>query len=347
MGKERERSFHWDNVKFVLILLVVTGHFLGIYEGEFLTQKKLFYFINIFHMPAFIFVSGLFSKSAINGKKFRIDRVFFYALLYFLVKTMIFVISMFFDGNQNYELLNDQGVQWYMWAMVMFLCATRLFRRIRPGFLLGVAVLVAVFAGYDWTIGRSFSMGRFLQWYPFFLAGYYLDPEKVSEKLNRPWLRAVSAVFLLVLGYVCFFHLGRLSRMRPLLIGSYSYEKLPYPQFGGVCRLVYYVLAALACVAVFSLIPAGKTFFSEWGRHSLTIYFWHRPVLELAVKLGMRDILEKIWPDHWLWLYLACAILLTMVLLCPCFEKPIMWIKGQCAGQRMICEASGKEKENG
>lgn len=330
MESVQERSFHWDNVKFILILLVVIGHFLGIYEGENLKLKEMFYFINTFHMPAFIFVSGLFSKSAINGKRFRTDLVFFYLLLYFLLKTMLFVVSMFFGGSCSYKFFNDQGIQWYMWAMVMFLCVTRLLRHIRPEFLLGVSVLVAVFAGYDWSIGRAFSLGRFLQWYPFFLAGYYLDPKRVSEKLHCPWIRTVSAGIVLFWIYVCIFQLDRIAWIRPLLIGSYSYEKLPYPQLGGVWRILYYMLAAALSIAVFSLIPKGKVFFSEWGRHSLAIYFWHRPILEIAVQIGIRNVLEKIWPAHWLWLYLGCAVLLTMVLLCPCFEKPILWIKKQC-----------------
>ena len=66
---EKERDYYFDNLKAVLIFLVVLGHFLlPIYDDAFLVVlKRLIY---VFHMPLFVFVSGYFSKNIYkNGNK--------------------------------------------------------------------------------------------------------------------------------------------------------------------------------------------------------------------------------------------------------------------------------------
>ncbi|MCD8133214.1 MAG: acyltransferase family protein [Clostridiales bacterium] len=57
----KERNDHFDNIKAVLIFLVVLGHVfrnLGANGDEYLVYKIIY----SFHMPAFLFVSGYFMK---------------------------------------------------------------------------------------------------------------------------------------------------------------------------------------------------------------------------------------------------------------------------------------------
>ena len=65
----KERVSLWDNAKFLLIFLVVLGHFADYYTKDSLNMRRLFLFIYLFHMPAFIFISGLFSKNTVNHKR--------------------------------------------------------------------------------------------------------------------------------------------------------------------------------------------------------------------------------------------------------------------------------------
>lgn len=59
---KKERDYLFDNYKVFLIFLVVIGHFIepSYTNNEFLYTLK--WFIFSFHMPAFIFISGYFSK---------------------------------------------------------------------------------------------------------------------------------------------------------------------------------------------------------------------------------------------------------------------------------------------
>ncbi len=59
-------------MKFVLIFLVVLGHFVGKeYSFESGAAKATFFGIYVFHMPAFIFLSGLMHRvdKAINWQR--------------------------------------------------------------------------------------------------------------------------------------------------------------------------------------------------------------------------------------------------------------------------------------
>lgn len=57
-----ERNLKIDNMKGVLILLVVIGHMLLSIHGTTRGVTNLFYLIYTFHMPAFVFLSGLFAQ---------------------------------------------------------------------------------------------------------------------------------------------------------------------------------------------------------------------------------------------------------------------------------------------
>lgn len=67
--KNDSREYLFDNYKVLLILLVVIGHFIDpcCEKNPYLYELK--WAIVAFHMPAFIFISGYFSKQIPSVKK--------------------------------------------------------------------------------------------------------------------------------------------------------------------------------------------------------------------------------------------------------------------------------------
>ena len=55
----KERDYLWDNIKAFLITTVVVGHVLPALNLTALVSQGVTYIIFSFHMPAFVFVSGL------------------------------------------------------------------------------------------------------------------------------------------------------------------------------------------------------------------------------------------------------------------------------------------------
>lgn len=84
----KERDYFFDNIKAVLIFLVVLGHFLlPIHEGGnvLVLIKRLIY---VFHMPLFVFVSGYFSKRIYKAGKYNFKKI-----LYLIKAYILFVVA--------------------------------------------------------------------------------------------------------------------------------------------------------------------------------------------------------------------------------------------------------------
>ena len=68
----KTREYQWDNLRFLLISLVVLGHLWEI-MGQAPYKDVVYRIIYSFHMPAFLFLSGMFAKS--NRNKFCVGMV--------------------------------------------------------------------------------------------------------------------------------------------------------------------------------------------------------------------------------------------------------------------------------
>ena len=61
-SQPKQRSAFYDNLKFILIALVLIGHFTGPLLDYDYVLKVFWRWIYMFHMPAFLFVGGMFAK---------------------------------------------------------------------------------------------------------------------------------------------------------------------------------------------------------------------------------------------------------------------------------------------
>ncbi|WP_297195804.1 acyltransferase family protein [uncultured Flavonifractor sp.] len=57
----KPREYRYDNLRFFLMALVVLGHLLEI-TPDIPYKRELYYLIYSFHMPAFLFLSGIFAR---------------------------------------------------------------------------------------------------------------------------------------------------------------------------------------------------------------------------------------------------------------------------------------------
>ena len=178
------RIAKWDNMKFILIYFVVLGHLIGILKSDSFFLRGLYFFIYTFHMPAFLFLSGLFSKKTVDERRF--EKVFPYLVLYLFMKLFRFLLHFLTTGKASgIGLFTETGVPWF--ALTLFFCylLTMAVSRINRKYLLTVAVLTGIMAGYDTSLNGFLSGMRLLTLYPFFLAGYCTPIQKLRQTFSR------------------------------------------------------------------------------------------------------------------------------------------------------------------
>ena len=168
-----ERIQKWDLLKFFLIFCVVLGHFADLHTSTNVFARGIYLFVYTFHMPLFIFVSGLFSKRMVNEKKW--DKIVGYLVLFFAAKVLTYVLNAIILHKSGFSVLRESGVPWFMFALFVFATVTVFASRYKPAYVLTFSVLLSLMAGYDGEINNTFVLARIIALYPFYYIGYCCD----------------------------------------------------------------------------------------------------------------------------------------------------------------------------
>lgn len=332
--KSTKRIYKWDNLKCFLIVMVVIGHFVNQYAPISNTMKSLSLFIYSFHMPLFIFLSGLLQKKWSERCPFRWDKPIYYIMIGYILKFCIYGIKILFHQKAVFQWFEDTGIPWYMFAMAAFLVIAYLIKDLPVWFVLPISIMVACLSGYDEKIGSFLYLSRIIVFFPFYYIGYHLDLRKLQEVLDKLWIKCLSAIFLTdMILYTLAKIEDNYSYIR-LFTGRNAYALINVENCGAIHRLLFYIIAILMGIAIISLTPNQEVpVMGLVGRRTLQIYFWHRLVLYVLTFSGMTDSLIKNMPSGWVWTYLGIAAALPFILSANFFEAPLTLIKN---GENLI-----------
>ncbi len=313
----KSRNYFLDNYKALLILLVVIGHFIEPCYTNNLFLTILKWVIFSFHMPAFIFISGYFSKKDMGLEKLIqklvIPYFVFELLYYFLYVLIIHKETGLYFNRPKFSL-------WYLMSLFFWRIITPYFKKI-PGNLI-IAIILGLLVGFT-QLGNFFSIPRTLFFYPFFLAGYYFQED---------WFRTVWAYwkgFTAGLGVLAGLLGGWVlvtgQKLSPLIFyGRYSYADTDLNNSQGVfVRLLCYGISFLAIFAICSIIPRKQHFYSILGVRTMSIYLFHGLVYSI---LKDGHVLEQVDTPLETCLLLGSCVLLTFVLAAKPPYRFVTWI---------------------
>ena len=136
-------SYLIDNLKVLLIFLVVFNHIIAFNLVKVdIVVRYIWYAITIFHMPAFIFVSGYLSKKPQNVFKNVKNLLIPYILGY----SLTWYTQIWLGKSTAYELLRPTGtVMWYVLALFIYRLTIEGLGKIR--FAVPLSIAVALWAG--------------------------------------------------------------------------------------------------------------------------------------------------------------------------------------------------------
>ena len=314
----KKRIFLFDNLKFLLIMTVVVGHCVYYMTGNSNIMKSIFIFIYSFHMPLFIYLSGLFHSDH-NVK----ERCLLFIFLGYIMKAVLYLIKAVLFHKADFSLLSDAGVPWYMFALAMFVACSYFLRNIDTRKIFILSVILACIVGYDKSVVDYLYLSRFVVFYPFYLLGQMTDPELLLRLHKNRSLKILSFAGIAVWAVLCVWKLDILYFLRPLFTGRHSFAgSSALEAYGPLCRL-FCILAAIAIgLFLICLVPDRELpFITDAGRHTLQVYFWHRAIIYFMEYLKLDKILSGFAAGKILWLLFG--VILTVILSTKFFEFPV------------------------
>ena len=326
MKKENSaRLQKWDILKFILIFLVVLGHIADFSTRSNEYMRTLYLAIYTFHMPLFIFVSGLFAKKTVNEK--RKDKIFGYLVLYFVLKFINFLYFWISAGKTSFSVFAETGLPWFMLALFAYSLITIAVKDFSPKHIMIFSVIIACLAGYDKNINSFLSLSRIIVFFPFYYAGYLFDAKKIEEHCKKRLPKMVSAIIISAFVLFAVFFGERFYWLRPLVTGANPFATLnTCADYGFLIRLGYYAVSAAICYAVIVLTPSKTPLgiAARIGKRTLPVYAFHYIILYiLYYDIHIQPMLEAVSPIHWEWFSLPLALAVTFVSANGLFNKII------------------------
>ena len=323
---ELSKRIHlWDNLKCLLILFVVLGHFIALYTTKSSVFKGIFLFIYSFHMPLFIFISGYFHKNRDVAKK-----VLFYISVGCLSKFLFFLEDFFLGGKPKLDFFTESGLPWFMFALGIFIGIAYLLRDINRKYVLIVSVLIGSMVGYDNKIQDFLVLSRIFVYFPFYVAGIYVYEncrERFSAIISSKKSFIVSVLIILAWLTACILLVKHIYFLRPFFTGRNPYPMALYYS-GAAIRILCYFITSIVSFSFICIIPkVNLKFLTECGRTTLQIYFWHYIALKILL---LYPILNLCASTGGKFVYLLIAVLLTFILSTRIFGFPVKIMKRYC-----------------
>ena len=332
----------FDNVKGVAIVLVVVGHVVGyamdVRTGSHLAQTALT-FIYLFHMPVFIFCSGLFAgRSWRKGSSNGADKFLLYLCFYAVFCALVAILDLGILGKSS--TVNPfvlDSAPWFLLVLALMMLFVPLLGGARPVPVLVVSVALAVGAGVCMSSPRELSLLCLFTYFPYFAAGFYFTPERavrcveaVRARLGAAPTMALAALALaaiFVVLYVLFDDvtlagIKRMSSGLNLITSVASGAGLPV-WFLAVFRVLEYPFVLGMIALLFLAVPTGRCPLSTLGERSLQVYILHVLVVYACNSFGVFELLAAANP-YWLATVVALAVALAVVLALP--AAPARWV---------------------
>lgn len=179
------REYRYDNLKALLIFLVVFGHFLTGMHARI--PRWIYLNIYMFHMPLFIYISGRFARPGMN-----LWRSFLLPYLVWQIASLLYV-NLLPRGNVSFSILTPYHHLWFLVAQMYYHGTVQLGVKATKLAVI-IAFVCAILAGIFPFINNLMALSRGICFYPFFLMG---RRKSLEQNNSSAWRRC--SVFYIIL----------------------------------------------------------------------------------------------------------------------------------------------------
>ncbi|MFI9046522.1 acyltransferase family protein [Streptomyces sp. NPDC053427] len=267
------RDPFFDNAKYLAIVLVAMGHAWEPLTDGSRAAEALYMTVYTFHMPAFIIISGYFSRS-FDMRKDRLQRlVTGVAVPYILFETAYAFFKRWADDDPGHpiSLLDPWFLTWFLVALFIWRLTTPLWKIVR--WPIPLALAIAVLASVSPDIGDDLDLQRVLQFLPFFVLGLNLRPEHF-KLVQRRWVRIASVPAFAAAVVMAYW-------AAPRMTSAWFYHRDSAQELGTTWWIgVIMTLALFGCSLVltacfYAWVPRRTMWFTVLGAGTLYGYLLH------------------------------------------------------------------------
>ncbi|NSC23859.1 acyltransferase family protein [Streptomyces albus subsp. chlorinus] len=179
------RDPYFDNAKYLAIVLVAAAHSWEPFWDDSRAATALYLFVYTFHMPAFIMISGYFSRG-FTFTPSRVRRlVAGVAVPYVVFQTAYALFRRWAHDEPDYpiDLFDPWFVMWFLLALFFWRLLTPVWERLR--WPVTTSVVIAVLVSVSPSVGGELELQRVLRFLPFFVIGLTLRPEHFTLVRHR------------------------------------------------------------------------------------------------------------------------------------------------------------------
>jgi fucose 4-O-acetylase-like acetyltransferase len=261
----------FDNAKMLLVTLVVVGHSWVLLPAESLARNWFYDFLYLWHMPAFLMVTGYLSRSFTWTRR-DLDRlVTTVAVPYVVFEAMMSAFRVRVGGEEGIDtlFLEPHWPMWFLAALFVWRLATPLLKAL-PG-ALAAAVVVSLLGGA--LPGDVLDLGRITAMLPFFVLGLVARPAHL-ELLRARGARVVGAVLLAGAFVGARFIDGYMRTEWLYWRSGYDAMEVSFAE-GALLRLGLLIVATVLALSALALVPRHQTRFTSLGAATMTVYLFH------------------------------------------------------------------------
>ncbi|MCI7472246.1 MAG: acyltransferase family protein [Clostridiales bacterium] len=304
----KTREYQYDNIRFLLIALVVLGHLLEI-AGEFPHKETLYIMIYSFHMPAFLFLSGMFARFD------RIKWIFGMALPYLLLQWLYTAfVEKLGDPYVHVQFSRPYWILWYLFVLAIYTLLLPVYDALSPArrwLMVAVSVVLALLAGFDKSIDYQWSASRIIVFQPWFLLGYYF---RRADGLRTRWngagrrSRGIMLSFAAACCVALEWLLLRQGVTAKMMLGAYGYEDLGYSwQVRGLIMCCAASVIFLLFAGLVSHLKHRIPVITVLGQNTLPIYLLHGFIVQM-IRMKAPWMLAQTWQVLLAWMGLLLLL---------------------------------------
>lgn len=273
----KKRDPWLDNARLVAAVLIVIMHFSADLKPHSDSVSLLYYATWPMRVPLYVLVAGYFSSDVpLKGKRAiaLLRNVLFVYIIFHVLSSLQAGLT---TGWWSFDVARPTFALWFLLALFFWRLTLPLLANLR--FLLPVAFIVSIIAGFFPSAGHDFTASRALALWPIFIIGWKLKQYGIHRLLDRLWVKVLGLV-VIVLIFVGVHTFYSTVTSRPInMRGPYRGNFLEQLGDAGF-RLGLLVVALAGALALLAVLPRRKIWLVSYlGTGSLYIYLLHPFIL--------------------------------------------------------------------